>query len=71
MESDRDPSETPLQGEDAYREVPIRVEKNRDGEVGRFRMYWQPQYHDWYPVQPQTQDEMAAADPFPAEQMKI
>lgn len=71
VESDRDPSETPLQGEDAYREVPIRVEKNRDGEVGRLRMYWQPQYHDWYPVQIQTQEEMAAADPFTAEQKRM
>ena len=65
VESDRDPGEDPIQGEDSYREVPIRVEQNRDGEVGRFRMYWQPQYHDWSPLQPLTQDQLAAMDPFP------
>ena len=39
-----------LHGADAYKDVPIRVVKNRDGATGRFSMRWQPQYHSWEPT---------------------
>ncbi len=49
IESGVDGRQEPLHGADAFREVDIRVAKNRDGETGRFPMRWQPQYHDWTP----------------------
>ncbi len=49
IESAVDGKQEPLHGDDAYREVDVRVAKNRDGETGRFPMRWQPQYHDWQP----------------------
>lgn len=49
IESGVDGRQEPLHGADAYREVDIRVAKNRDGETGRFPMRWKPQYHDWTP----------------------
>ena len=45
-----------LHGADAYKDVPIRVVKNRDGATGRFSMRWQPQYHSWEPT-PSPEDD--------------
>lgn len=53
-----------LHGADSCRRVGLSIAKNREGGLGIVEMQWQPQYHDWRPAEP-TQEEMAAADPFP------
>lgn len=53
-----------LHGDDSFRRVGLMVAKNRDGCTGVIDMRWQPQYHAWEPDEP-TQEELAAADPFP------
>lgn len=56
--------ERELHGDDSFRRVGLMVAKNRDGCTGIIDMRWQPQYHAWEPDEP-TQEELAAADPFP------
>lgn len=54
-----------IHGADSFRRVGLMIAKNREGGLGVVEMQWQPQYHDWRPAEP-TQEEMAAADPFPS-----
>ena len=45
-----DDDEPRLQGADAYKEITIKIKKNREGAQGKFQMRWQPQYHLWETV---------------------
>lgn len=55
----------PLRGADAYKDVPIRVGKNRDGRTGRITMRWQPQYHSWEPAPDPAEDLRPVDEPLP------
>ena len=51
-----DDDEPLLCGSDAYKDVDIKVKKNREGARGKIAMRWQPQYHSWEPVPDPAQD---------------
>lgn len=53
-----------LNGPNDYSEVPLRVSKNREGETGRIKMRWQPQYHEWQPA-PAPEDDFYTDNSIP------
>lgn len=60
-----DDGEEPLRGADAYKDVEVRVKKNREGAQGKIMMRWQPQYHDWQPTPDAEDDFHDDPEPLP------
>lgn len=60
-----DDGEAPLRGADAYKDVEVRIKKNREGAQGKIMMRWQPQYHDWQPTPDPEDDFHDDPEPLP------
>lgn len=60
-----DDGEEQLRGADAYKDVEVRVKKNREGAQGKIMMRWQPQYHDWQPTPDPEDDFHDDPEPLP------
>lgn len=60
-----DDGEERLRGADAYKDVEVRVKKNREGAQGKIMMRWQPQYHDWQPTPDPEDDFHDDPEPLP------
>ena len=60
-----DDGEERLRGADAYKDVEVRVKKNREGAQGKIMMRWQPQYHDWQPTPDAEDDFHDDPEPLP------
>lgn len=54
-----------LHGANAYKDVEIRVKKNREGAQGKIMMRWQPQYHNWEPTPDPADDFREEPGPLP------